>query len=943
MPLTKYDAFLSYRHLPFDKKVAIQLQKLLEHYRPPRGIEYLNTNKITRIFRDETELPTSGDLGADICTALENASYLVVLCSPKLPESKWCLQEIEYFKKLHGGRTNRILSLLVDGSPSESFPQALQYDMRIAVLDDGTEKQAQVEVEPLAANISGGSDRQRLKKLNIEFLRIAATILGCPFDGLYGRHQRRARRRIIQAASMILALATVFIGTVLFQYAQTRQQKDLALRNQSLALADRAIQVSGSGDKTLALLLALEALPADLSKPEKPFVKEAQWALFESVVSERSGLEFADHYDYREGIKSLNSVYGAKWSVESTDGSLRLDFDYFGAATITNMRTGRAVRLSNKEGIMAYTLDGASPYPEFAFFSPRQQYIVLSGGLSFAVFNTSDGAEVFRKEGGSYAAAFRDDETAFAFLGGDTLATTERILCFVDLTSGSKEVQFIADGSTANGISTLAFSKNNRYLLSAAERGMLTVWDAQKGWSICLSLEDTNLISGYFSEENQVILVLKNGERHLFFPPGHSLPMSIESVTHPGVYTPARQFVYNSQENKLCIGYGFSGAVKIFDAATLEEVCDMPEARGCERVISHDGRFVLEYRRDPVASGLTASLRDVGGRQVAQLTLSNDYPSGAVALFSDNYLFEGGMRTVSSRKDGKTYCEQEEGALINLKTNQKVLDHVIFRNLLLNTSYLTAARNTFGDEIAVSRDGQYYFHGNSVFEAATGKPIIENINHVVYAGFTKNYGGFYVQTDTTRSFYVIDSGEAKLCDGFLEAVPTVLSETGKYAAGFDEDEGYIWDVGTGELISQLALPEDWYSTTGLSVSLDGLSTAKALNFGDPLPDLPFNIIMGYHFDNGLFIEDEGIFALIAGDGRLIFWDINTGGVLAQLAPTAGKFQSIALSGDGLVIQSEHTVNLIDYKTDVLQAQAKKLLHGRTLTAAERTSNYCEIK
>ena len=94
MPV-KYDAFISYRHLPLDKAVADSLQKLLEAFKPPSGITYANTNRITRIFRDETELPTSNDLGADIRAALEQSRYLIVLCSPMLKESVMKCQEVK--------------------------------------------------------------------------------------------------------------------------------------------------------------------------------------------------------------------------------------------------------------------------------------------------------------------------------------------------------------------------------------------------------------------------------------------------------------------------------------------------------------------------------------------------------------------------------------------------------------------------------------------------------------------------------------------------------------------------------------------------------------------------------------------------------------------------------------------------------------------------------
>jgi hypothetical protein len=167
-----YNAFISYRHVQPDKAVAIKLQKLLETYKPPKNGHYKNTGRIKRIFRDESELPTSGDLGADIKKALSQSAYLIVICSTKTAESAWCLQEIEYFKQLHNGNNENIITLLVNGNPKEVFPKELCYETRISQLENGEQISNIIEVEPLAANIIDKDGQTSLRKLKTEFLRI---------------------------------------------------------------------------------------------------------------------------------------------------------------------------------------------------------------------------------------------------------------------------------------------------------------------------------------------------------------------------------------------------------------------------------------------------------------------------------------------------------------------------------------------------------------------------------------------------------------------------------------------------------------------------------------------------------------------------------------------------------------------------------------------------
>ena len=46
----KYDAFISYGRQKLDKAIAEKMQKKLENFRPPRGIEYKNAKKLPVYF-----------------------------------------------------------------------------------------------------------------------------------------------------------------------------------------------------------------------------------------------------------------------------------------------------------------------------------------------------------------------------------------------------------------------------------------------------------------------------------------------------------------------------------------------------------------------------------------------------------------------------------------------------------------------------------------------------------------------------------------------------------------------------------------------------------------------------------------------------------------------------------------------------------------------------
>src|SRR2546430_6771595 len=121
----RYDAFISYRHVEPDRKWAIWLHTALETYRVQQALVQKGVApRLQRCFRDEEELPASADLNNQIEQALEQSRFLIVICSPRTPQSLWVNKEVERFREL--GRNDRILALLIEGEPSDSFPRALR-------------------------------------------------------------------------------------------------------------------------------------------------------------------------------------------------------------------------------------------------------------------------------------------------------------------------------------------------------------------------------------------------------------------------------------------------------------------------------------------------------------------------------------------------------------------------------------------------------------------------------------------------------------------------------------------------------------------------------------------------------------------------------------------------------------------------------------------------
>ena len=98
-----YDAFISYRHVERDRKWAQWLIDALERYRVPKALQEKGLPpRLRKIFRDEDEAPASADLTDQIKKALKASRYLIVVCSPYTPRSRWVARESRYSTSLDG-------------------------------------------------------------------------------------------------------------------------------------------------------------------------------------------------------------------------------------------------------------------------------------------------------------------------------------------------------------------------------------------------------------------------------------------------------------------------------------------------------------------------------------------------------------------------------------------------------------------------------------------------------------------------------------------------------------------------------------------------------------------------------------------------------------------------------------------------------------------------
>lgn len=337
----RYDAFISYRHCEPDSFVAKSLEKALETLKLPKSVKSTtNVKKIDRIFRDEDELPVATSLSDQIEYALRESEYLICLCSPRYLESKWCMKEVETFINLYG--RDKILLVLVDGEPDESFPELMKKEETKVIAPDGTETTEYKTIEPLAADVRGKDNKERKKKIDDTALRLSAAMLGVNYDDLKQRHRERKMRKIISAISTALVCMLIFSGVclgMLFRIqkqsleiqAQSTEiqkqsneilknsaeiaQKNTEIENQyteistkyAISTAENSIELLDYGRKEDAVYALRHVLPSSYTDTTLPYTSEAQYMLSDALDLYPKEMYLDSSFDFGGSFSFINT------------------------------------------------------------------------------------------------------------------------------------------------------------------------------------------------------------------------------------------------------------------------------------------------------------------------------------------------------------------------------------------------------------------------------------------------------------------------------------------------------------------------------------------------------------------------------------------------------------------------------------------------------------
>ncbi len=268
----RYDAFICYRHGELDTLAVKTLQAGLEHFRVPAEIRKRTGKKrFERIFTDLGELSACADLGMAIQDALAGSEWLIVVCSRHTPGSIWVSQEIEAFLETHD--RSRIIPVLIEGEPEESFPSEIRPDK-------GQTKTM------LAADARAASKEEMVHAIKKDtLLRLAAPMLGVSFDALRQRRQIYIIKRAAAIAAASAVLMAGFTAHTLYQSEKLKAAHHETLIRQGELLAEKSEELLKQGDRRGAIRTALEALPESSQDKSKPVTDAAVYALNQATYA----------------------------------------------------------------------------------------------------------------------------------------------------------------------------------------------------------------------------------------------------------------------------------------------------------------------------------------------------------------------------------------------------------------------------------------------------------------------------------------------------------------------------------------------------------------------------------------------------------------------------------------------------------------------------------
>jgi len=738
--------------------------------------------------------------------------------------------------------------------------------------------------------------------------------LGVEIRAFIARSAERARaatrrRRLILTA--VIALLAVFAAVSSAGLYIAETQRNVALIAQSQFLARDARTVTAQGDAMLGMLLALAALPADLSAPDRPYVAEAETALENAFVNRREKFFLAGHKD---GLLSASfSPDGSRVVTASADGTamvwdaatgrrlstcgrenmwvLSARFSPDNRMVLTTGADGMA-RLYQVEGdnctqivVLQHHLElsasGDAPKEKFdpvtsGSFSPDGTRILTVSPLGAILWDAATKNMVKRLEGVSEFAIFSPDGRQIAVEGGGDA------IDLFDGTTGDK-LQFCGGG---DDLTSVAISTRG-LLVAGSKWGPTYVWDITSCHLVAKLAGQDAISAVAFSPDGKLIATVSGPIARVWdvsnFHDGDT--ETVPRATQKGHQGEITMVVFSPDSEQLLTA-GTDGTTRLWRTYDDDRpVILRDDDQVTSATFSSDGTTILTASRDKSArlwSVDPLSLAAIpGAGSPYRLAMSSDGTRVALS-FLDPYGKEGGNRTELWRLPEATLILKLDGvsSAIDFSSNDKLAAIVLHGAAALWNTDTGTLIHEFPRELADVEIAAFLSNDKQLLTAdSEGSVKIWDLNSFTVVG------RWHLPEGQKFSHYM-------------------------YAAriqSYDEQSVYIYDAPSGKEIAVVKQRPKDQADDGLWVSPDGSRAVSVISNVERLWDTATGkelaVLGGFRVPLMVLFSPDGNRVIpVVGTSPLKVWDARAGKILLDL-PMASDLFAFSHNGKWLVTEA----------------------------------------
>lgn len=701
-------------------------------------------------------------------------------------------------------------------------------------------------------------------------------------------------RRTRMAAYLITIVAVIATGAAAFGWYEARiaaRDRNQALAAQSKALSGLSLDQTDQGSATLGMLLALEALPGQDRKGDRPLVPHAEAALLYALLAQRERHVLTAH----------------------TGGVNQVRFSPQGSLVVTASRDASARLWNAIDGRPTIELKGHQGQVYGAEFSPDgRQVVTASSDKTARLWSVETGATVLNLAGHQadvYHASFSFDGRRVVTASGDGTA------CLWDARSG--QLVFALQGHKGP-VWFASFSADGKRVVTASDDQTSRLWDAETGRALAvLAGHSAKVYHAAFSPDGRRVVTASWDHTARVWDGLTGRLLSVLQGHQDGVSRATF-----SPDGALVVTTSADGTARLWNGATGAAVAVLQGHRGQvnDAQFSRDGRWLVTAADDG-----TARRWDVASHEMLELFRGHIGRVWSIRLSPDGELLVTGSEDTSARiwRVGSDY------PLAELKGHG---GHVNRASLRPDGQQVVTVSDDATGRIWNSESGAEL----AVLRAHAGG--------VWYAAYSSD-GRHLVTTSADGTARLWDSDTQRLRHtlgghkGLVNHADFSPQGTRLVTAG-SEGTARVWDVESGKAIAVLSGhsgPVNFaaFSHSGQSVvtgSQDGTARLWRAETGAPIA-----VLEGHAgpIINGAVSPDDSRVITASWDGTARLWDGTSGKALVTLQGHTDAVLSAMFSPDGRLAvtgSSDNTARIWDVAT----GRPGLVLHGHEGEVYEAT-------